>query len=183
MDPIIENDNSPIVEAEVVTEPVIPSGEEPETVEELREKNKQLFARAKKAEGFDLVDGQWVKRAKPEPQTEVLPKKETDLTFKDQYALMDAKVPLEDVDEVTKAAKLLGVSVSDALKDTAVQAILEKRQTLRKTADATNAGASRPTTKKVTDEQIVSKAAKGEIPDANTEEAERLFWARRGGKK
>ncbi len=36
-------------------------------VAELGDKNKQLFARAKTAEGFTLKDGHWVKAAKPAP--------------------------------------------------------------------------------------------------------------------
>lgn len=182
MEQEIENADSSNGE-EIVTEET-PSGEETETVEELREKNKQLFARAKKAEGFELQEGQWIKKPKPvETKVEIPQQKDPDLSPKDLYALMSAQVPQEDVDEVTKAAKLLGVSVTDALKDTAVQAILEKRQTLRKSANTTNTGTSRPATRKVTDEQILAQASKGEIPDANSDEAERLFWARRGGKK
>lgn len=49
-------------------------------VEELTEANKQLFARAKKAEGFELKDGDWVKSEekapKKEPKVEDKPSKE-----------------------------------------------------------------------------------------------------------
>ena len=37
---------------------------------ETSESNRQLFARAKKAEGFELKDGKWLKQEKPEPKAE-----------------------------------------------------------------------------------------------------------------
>lgn len=44
-----------------------------EKLTELNEKNRQLFARAKKAEGFELKDGHWVKS---EPKVEKVKKEE-----------------------------------------------------------------------------------------------------------
>lgn len=122
-----------------------------------------------------------LKKLNPEKPTPT--KGADDLSTKDLYALMQANVPQEDVDEVAKAAKLLGKSVSEALQDSTVQAILKTREEYRKTAAATNTKNARPGAKGITDEEILSKAAKGEIPAAGSDEAQRLFWARRGGKR
>jgi len=49
-----------------------------EKFEKISEQNKQLFARAKKAEGFELKDGEWVKPPKVEKPKEVKPKVENE---------------------------------------------------------------------------------------------------------
>lgn len=189
MDKEIEDvDSQNDVEEEKDLETEEDSAPEGETAEEKTERlesaNKQLFERAKKAEGFEKVDGKWIKKAKPVVQTKPAPKaKEADLSTTDVYALMKADVPEEDVDEVKRGAKVLGVSVSDALKDPVIKGILERKATLRKTAEATNTNTARPGSKKVTDEQVLEDASKGNIPDKGSKEAEQLFWARRGGKK
>lgn len=174
-----ENIDSPNDEPEVT-----PEGETAEEkAERLEGLNKQLFERAKKAEGFEQVDGKWVKKPKT---VEVKPKptsKEPDLTTTDVYALMKADVPEEDIDEVKKAAKVLGISVVEALKDSVTKTILERRASLRKTAEATNTVTARPGTKKVSDDEILQEASKGNIPEKGSADAERLFWAKRGGKK
>lgn len=161
---------------------------EGETAEERADRveaaNKQLFARAKKAEGFELIDGKWVKKAKPVVQAKPAVKaKEADLSTTDVYALMKADVPEEDIDEVKRVAKALGSTVADAIKDPVTKAILERRKALRTTADATNTRAARPGTKKVTDEQVLEDLNAGKIPEKGSEAAKQLFWARRGGKK
>lgn len=126
--------------------------------------------------------------AKKIPQTEpkVVPsdKKDDELSTKDLYALMSANVPQDDVEEVVRAAKILGKSISEALKDLTVQTVLKTREEYRTTADARNVATVRPGSKKVTDEEVLAKAANGEIPEPGSKDAEALFWARRNkGKK
>lgn len=133
-------------------------------VEDLEDKNKKLFARLKE---------------KPVEK----PSKKDDLSSKDLYALMQAQVPEDDVEEVQRIAKGLGLTVAEALKDTVTKTILERRQDLRKTAEAMNTKSARPSNKKITDEEIVKKTNDGEVPDKGSTDAEQLFWARRGGKK
>lgn len=161
-----------------------PEGETAEEkAERLESANKQLFERAKKAEGFEKVDGKWVKKAKPVVQTKPTAKaKEADLST-DLYALMKADVAEEDIDEVKRTAKALGVTVAEAIKDPITKTILERRVALRATADATNTRTVRPGTKKVTDEQVLEDLNAGKIPEKGSKEAEQLFWAKRGGKK
>ena len=106
-----------------------------------------------------------------------------DLSPKDLYALMQANVPQEDVDEVIKAAKVLGKPITEALKDSVVQTILKTNEEYRKTANATNTKVARPGTKAVTPAELQDKASKGDFPEKGSREAEELFWARRGGKR
>lgn len=165
-----------------VEEPIVPEAEEPEeTVESLKDKNAKLFARAKKAEGFELVNGEWVKVPKPVEKKPA--KKEQELSTIDTYALVQAQVPLDDIEDVQKAAKLLGVSIAESLKDPIVKSVLERKEALRKTAEASNINTARPSSKKVSDETIMKEALEGKIPEKGSSEAERLFWARHGGKK
>jgi hypothetical protein len=142
--------------------------------QENEQKFKDQQARAFKAE-------EELKKGKP---AEIPPeKKSDDLSSKDLYALMEAKVPQEDVEEVQKAAKLLGKTVSEALKDDLVKTRLSQLAEFRKTADATTTGQQRRVATKVTDDALLDKVSKGEIPEKGTEEAERYFWAKRGVKK
>lgn len=166
-------------------EDLAPEGETAEEkAERLENANKQLFERAKKAEGFEKVDGKWVKKAKPVVQAKPAAKaKEADLSTTDVYALMKADVPEEDIEEVRRVAKALGVNVAEAIKDPVTKGILERRLALRTTANATNTRTARPGTKKVTDEQVLEDLKAGTIPEKGSKEAEQLFWAKRGGKK
>jgi len=145
-----------------------------ETAKKKAELADNYKTRAEKAEAE-------AKKAKPAEKE--IKNDNPDISSKDIYTLIDAKVPREDVEEVVKAAKLLGKTIDEALKDDVVKTILSNRQEFRKTSEATNTTTARPGTKKVSDEEILGKASKGEFPDKGSEEADRLFWARRGGKR
>lgn len=136
-----------------------------------------------KEEGYEFKDGKWQKpQAQPKAEDKQ-PEKQSDLSPIDLYALMEAKVPQEDVQEVVKAAQLLGKSIGDALKDTTVQAILKTRQEHRTSANAANTRTKRPSNSAPTDAEVLADASKGKVPEKGSQEAEQLFWARRGGKK
>src|SRR6202012_723102 len=115
-----------------IEEDEAPEGETAEEkAERLENANKQLFERAKKAEGFEKVDGKWVKKAKPVVQPKTPPKaKEADLSTTDVYALMKADVAEEDIDEVKRAAKVLGVTVAEAIKNPITKPFFERRTAL-----------------------------------------------------
>lgn len=136
-------------------------------------------------EGYKFQDGRWVK-----PQAPVVQRKEVAQTHqsgdglspKDLYALTAAQVHIDDFDEVVKAAKLLGKPIADAVKDPVVKGILAGRAEERKTAEATSTKPARPSQKKPDANEILRKASQGEIPQKGSNEAEELFWARRGGR-
>lgn len=108
----------------------------------------------------DLKDLKTFKKEEPKEtaKTEV---KESDLSSEDIFALIDAKVPQEDVKEVIKASKLLGKSIPETLKDGFVIARLKDLAETRQTASATNTSGSKRTTAKLTDEQLIDKARQG----------------------
>lgn len=132
--------------------------------------------RAEKAEK-EVKEAKELLKTSSKPET-----KKEDLSTSDLYALMSAKVPQEDVEEVVKAAKLLGKTVQEALKDETLKTILERRDSFRKTADASNTKSTRPGAKTITDSDLLANASKGEFPAKGSPEAERLFFLRRGKK-
>lgn len=157
---------------DVVTDPVEPSGDDTEDVEALKEKNKQLFARAKKAEGFELVDGKWIKPAKdekPEPA-------EDTLSGKDALLLAKAGVDMEDLDEVTGFAKYRGITIKEALDNKTLKTILAERVEERKSAQVAQTKGPRGTSKE-TPEQLIEKARSG-----NEVDPDKLAEARMAGK-
>lgn len=107
----------------------------------------------------------------------------SELTEKDRIALIRTNVHEDDLDEVLEYSHLKKISVTEALKSSVVKAILAEKEEFRKTAEATSTQKSKPVNQKITDEAILEKASKGDIPEKGSEEAERLFWAKRGGKK
>lgn len=89
----------------------------------------------------------------------------------------------DDFQEVKDMAAFKNISIADALKLGATKAILAERAEFRKTAEVSNTGNARRGATKVSDTTVLADLAKGKIPAAGTEEAEQLFWARRGGKR
>ncbi len=170
----IENDDSTNVEE--------PASDD---VEALKEQNKQLFARAKKAEGFELKDGKWLKPPKPEVKPEIKPevKREENLATSDLYALMQAQVPQEDIQEVSDYAKLKGVSIAEALKSNVVRTILSDKAEERKAADAANVKPSGRQVSKPSSESLLDKVkTTGELPESK-EDLEKLIALRIQKKK
>lgn len=107
-----------------------------------------------------------------------------DLSTDDVLILVGAQIThSEDIAEVKKAAKLLGISISEAIKDSTVQSILETRQEERKTREAANTTTARPGNVKKSASEILADASKGVLPEKGSQDAEALFWARRGGKR
>lgn len=142
-------------------------------------------AKARKAEelanNYKIRAEKAEKAAKGTPTQEV-PVAKSDLSPMDIYALMDAKVPQEDISEVTVLAKAYGVPVSEALKLDSVKATLAYKAETRKTAQATAVGASRRSSTKVSDEVILENASKGRLPQSD-DEIEALVAARDKARK
>lgn len=106
-----------------------------------------------------------------------------ELSSKDMFSIINAKIGENDIDEVIKASKLLGLSIKDTLQDDTLKAIIAKRVEFRKTSKAANKGAARASGKKLSDHQLLENANKGVLPEPGSEEAEALYWAKRGGRK
>lgn len=154
-----------------------PEQKEGETKEEFTEREKQYYARIKKLEA-ELKEA---KTAKPEKKATA---SNAEITSKDTFAFIAAGVTEEeDVEEVLKLAKGFGLSVSQALKDETVKHRLNVLKEQRKTAEASNIRAARSGAKQVDSKELLNKLSKGEVPKKGSNEAEELFWARRGGRR
>ncbi len=118
------------------------------------------------------------------PETKTQPKEKSDgMSIKDSYALIQANVHEEDLDEVLDYAKFKKISISEALQSNLIKATLADKSEYRKTANVSNTGAARKGSAKVSDDTLKSNLAKGIIPEKGSDEAERLFYARRGGRR
>ena len=104
------------------------------------------------------------------------------LSSVDTIAIIKANVHEDDIEEVIKASKLLGKSISETLKDSTFKTILNTREEERKTAEATNTNTAKPGTKQVSGDELKQNLSKGQVPEKGSKEAEDLFWARRGGR-
>jgi hypothetical protein len=143
-----ENDKEKISE---ISEKVNSLNDEIKTLEEggdddletLKERNKRLFERAKKAEGFERgEDGKWVK--KPKPITEIKPKViEKVVTDESVINKVLDKRELESLDmsdtlkkEIETYANLKGISVKKALKSDYISFLVEKEEKDKKIDNA-----------------------------------------------
>lgn len=105
---------------------------------------------------------------------------EEKLSTADTYALIDAKVPVEDLEEVQKAAKALGKTIPEALKDPILIGVLAKKVEHRKAADAANTGEPVPGVNQISDAQLVEDVASGKIVlEKGSPLAEQYFFAKR----
>jgi len=152
---------------EVETEEVETEEVETEEVEEKEEVKEEETPEAKKARLARMAKQHEKKH--PElyaEKKEVASPTQTGLDTDDIYALMEKKVPKEDIPEIRKYAKMEGISVTEALDSTIVKAILADKAEKRTTAEASNTGGSKRSSGKVTDESLLSNANKGILPES-----------------
>ena len=166
-DVTIDTPNDEEVTTEETTEEV---DEEKET---LREENKKLFARAKKAEGFVLENGEWVKKPKVERQE---PQEErSGLSDKDLLFLARTDIHEDNLDELKDWAKFKKISMSEAYQQ--LKPKFDTDAEIRKSAEVTTTGSRRAPTGKISDEAFLKKM-QNEIPEPGSADAERLFEIR-----
>lgn len=152
------------------------SNDESEDIESLK---------AELAKATELANNQKIRAEKAEGKLKTVKveapqsKSKGDLGSKDLYALMEAKVPQDDIDEVIDYAKFKGVSIQEALKTSFVKSTLSEKAEQRRIAESTNVGNTRRNSGKVSDDTIMSKASAGEMPD-NDDDMMRLIKARKG---
>src|SRR3990167_5530170 len=130
----------------------------------LKKTNQELYERERKAKGFVRgFDGKWIKPEPKEIKEEKTETKSEPLSLKDIRALQD--VHDDDVDEVVEFAKFKGISITEAKKLPAVQALLSTKKEERTTAEATNTGKSGKSSSKNTYEAILERAESGQLPE------------------
>lgn len=165
-----ETSEAEVTTPEVVEETVEETESEPEeTVEELRE-------RLAKAE--EVANNQRIRAEKAEKVAKAKPPvTANDLNSKDLVAIMNAKVPEDDIDEVVEYAKYKKTSVSEVLKDPIMKATLDLRSEERNTAIAANTSSSRRGVNKVSDDALLSNALRGKFPEGDND-IDRLMRAK-----
>lgn len=144
-----------------VTEEATTQEESVETVEEVK-------ARLAKAE--ELANNYKIRAEKAEKkakETSQVKPAQTATSTRDLVALMEAKVPADDIADVEEFAKFKNISIAEALKSSTVKSILAEKAEKRNTANATNTGAARRSPAKVSDEVLLDKARKGELPESD----------------
>ena len=149
-------------ETQEVEEAVVET--ESEDSSALEEKNKKLFERAKKAEAEVKVLRTQLKPAVKEVSA---PQDTDSLPQKDLIAIIQAQVPVDDVDDVVEYAKLKKIPVAEALKTNVVKAILTEKAEERKTASATATGSQKRGTSKPSDETLFAKSQTGDLPESD----------------
>lgn len=114
-------------------------------------------------------------KAKQERNTVVPDAKTAELSQADILALAKSDIHEDDIDRVTKFAKMEGITVKDALANEDMQAILERRAEGRKVAAASNTGGSAPSSADISGDALLANARQGKMPDAKDLDA--LFAA------
>ncbi len=133
-----------------------------EQITDLKKKadaSSQNFERAKKAEAE-------LKEAR-EKLKETVPSKAVDgLSTPDILALSKANLADEDVEEVLDFAKYKGISPKEALQNSTLKNILATKDQERKNAAASNTGSSQRGSTKVSEQDYLDKANRGETVDS-----------------
>ncbi len=161
---------------------VAPEIEENDNIDALKEKyqnlsetNKKLFARAKKAEGFELKDGDWVK--KPEPKKDDIKKDEPDANKSDelnegQIALLTVKGydHEEDVSFIQKEMAESNKTLGEVLEMNYIKENLKELKKAREVKDATPEGNKRSLAG--VKDSVDYWVSKGEMPPNTPENTE-----------
>ena len=95
-----------------------------------------------------------------------------DLSSKDLLVLVNAKVNTDDVDEIVEYAKFKNITIEEALKSDIIKTTLVQKEEQRKVANGTNTGGDNGGRKgnyKSSDESILGKAEKGELPESESD--------------
>lgn len=120
--------------------------------------------RAEKAERL----AKETKQIKPEV------KQVSNVSTQDVMALMKANVQEEDIPEIEDYAKFKKISISEALKSNTIKTFLAESQEKRNTSNATNTGNAKRSPAKITDNEIIEKAQKGQ--EVDTEKLVEARW-------
>ena len=173
-----ENDNDELESTTEPTEEVVNTEEveetddqsESEDLEAIKERNKRLFERAKKAEAeAKILKAERLKKeeeAKVKAEKSVPVEKQTGLSPMDTIALITAKVTeKEDIEFVAEYAQFKKIPVSEALKSGVVKSELAQRIEQRTTAEATNTGTARRGSSKPNLDKVIADASEGRLPD------------------
>jgi len=103
------------------------------------------------------------------PQKIEVVEKSGDLSSKDLIALISAKIPEDDVDEVVEYSRFKKISIGEALKSSVIRASLAERAEQRTTAAATNTAPSRRGPTQLSDEARLESIKDGKFPESDAD--------------
>lgn len=172
----MENENDQAEVSNQQEEEVLETSNEEVVVEE-----EEVDWKAEAEKAKELANNQRIRAEKAERLNKDKPKESSqsgDLSTKDLYALMESKVPQDDIDEVRDYAKLKNISIPEALKSSIVKSILSEKAEQRNVAKASNTGSSRRGSGSLTDEMLLANLKKGVLPE-NDEDIVRLAKIRK----
>lgn len=129
----------------------------------LVEQNRKLFARAKKAEGFELKEGKWVKPQSETKPEAIIEKKSGELDY-GQLAYLEVKgiTSDEDLSLVQEIMEETGKGLKDVMNLKSFQRELQIRKEDREARKAMPTGTKRSAT--LTHDTVDYWLAKGEMP-------------------
>jgi hypothetical protein len=91
----------------------------------------------------------------------------SELSTMEAMLIMKSNIDIQDVEAVTKFAKMEGISISEALKSDELRAIIAVKNEKRNVAEASHSGTSRRSSPKVSDDSLLANASKGILPDTD----------------
>ena len=156
----IENEDSLNTEEEE-TSKNDEGGEEEKDYKTMYENQK---IRAEKAEKARKETTPEVKET-PKKEEGETSKQEPSLSVMDSARLQEAKIPVEDWDEVVDYARYKKVPIAEAMESGVVKATLAGRIEERKTASASNTGSGKRGTSKVSGETALANARQGKFKE------------------
>jgi hypothetical protein len=164
-----ETDNLESLNQEGVAEPETAEVAEPETagedeVAKIKKDYESQKILAEKAE-------RELKALKKAPLEKETPK--NDFTPKDYLALAQANVPAEDFDEVSDWCSYKKITLAEGLKSAYIKSFLKEKAEERASAQATSTKPSGRTSSKQSDEALLEKLDKNELPEEDIEKAVR----------
>lgn len=133
----------------------------------IQQKKKERELKEQMEKGKDFYKAQTKKDPKKGKEE---PKGESSLTPKDSARLLEAKVPVDDWDDVIDYAKFKKISIADAMKSSVVKGTLAGKAEERKTAKATNTGKGKKGSSGVSGATALAKAERdGTMPESDAE--------------
>ena len=149
--------------------------EEMETLKQTITENEATLAKAREeelAKAKEIAENQRIRAEKAEKVKKE--EKTSELSTKDILYLAKSDIHADDLADVLEWAKFKNISVSEA--HNALKGTLDVRNEERKTAEAANTGASRPSSQ-VSGESLLEKAKQGQVPEKD-EDIDKIVEAR-----
>lgn len=158
---VMDDETIGLDETSFIEEPELDTLEETEVSEE---ETIDWKAEAEKAK--EIARNQEIRAKKAEQEAKAAKQQAAPtLGTTDLYALMQAQVPQEDVQEVQDYAAYKKISIAEALKAPAVKSLLAEAKEARDVANATNTGRARRQVSSQSGDSLLEDANKGKLPD------------------